>query len=551
MCVFIDKEQCVMRRKHYVRGNPLAAGAGLTLLFLLVPPTSTAQSPPGGAPPSSSSSSSVAVEPSLNDVVRELQGEVRELRQSVEELRAEAARYRTETQALHDELQRDRAPVQAAAFTPADHPTGGNPAQAGVLAAQPAAAPSPDQSEVSKLAKVEEDARLLNDKVDQQNQTKVESGSKYHLRLYGLALFNLFDNRGAVDSIDNPSMAAPGTPGSAGSFGGTLRQSIVGLQAFGPQVAGAKTTADVQFDFAGGFPQAENGDTYGIARLRTAVLRMDWENTSVVAGQDSLFFAPLSPTSFASVSQPALAYAGNLWAWTPQLRIERRVAFSDGSAVTMQAGILDPLTGDYPADPYYRQPTAGELADEPAYAAHISYSHDLFGRPLNIGVGGYFDRQDWGLPHRVNGWAGVTDLSIPVSRLFTVSGEFYRGSAVGGLGGGVGQTVLFTGPPGTPTSVTGLNSLGGWAQLKFKPLPKLEFNGAFGQDNPYANQFNSAEVVSGYYLEERNRGSLANVIYRPRSDLVLALEYRHLRTYEFPPDTQSANQFNLSMGVLF
>jgi hypothetical protein len=197
-------------------------------------------------------------------------------------------------------------------------------------------------------------------------------------------------------------------------------------------------------------------------------------------------------------------------------------------------------------------PTAGELSDQPAYAARAAYLHDLFGRPLNIGIGGYFDRQDWGLPHRVNGWAGVSDLSIPISRLFTVGGEFYRGSAVGGLGGGIGQTVLFTtGPTGAPVSVAGLNSLGGWAQLKFKPRPKLEFNGAFGQDNPYANQFNMAEVVSGYYLVERNRGALTNVIYHPRSDLLLALEYRHLRTYEFPPATQSANQFNLSMGVLF
>ncbi|MGA3212281.1 MAG: hypothetical protein ABSD20_13325, partial [Terriglobales bacterium] len=121
----------------------------------------------------------------------------------------------------------------------------------------------------------------------------------------------------------------------------------------------------------------------------------------------------------------------------------------------------------------------------------------------------------------------------------------------GGLGGGIGQSVLFTGPEYRPLSVEGLNTIGGWAQLKFKPKPKLEFNGAFGLDNPFADQFNLAEVPSGYYLIERNRGSLANAIYRPRSDLVLALEYRHLRTYEFPANTQSANQINLAAGVLF
>ena len=35
------------------------------------------------------------------------------------------------------------------------------------------------------------------------------------------------------------------------------------------------------------------------------------------------------------------------------------------------------------------------------------------------------------------------------------------------------------------TSVRPLNSVGGWAQLKYQPLPKLEFNAAFGQDNPF------------------------------------------------------------------
>jgi len=51
---------------------------------------------------------------------------------------------------------------------------------------------------------------------------------------------------------------------------------------------------------------------FGIARMRTASLRLDWKNTAVIAGQDSLFFSPLSPTSFASLATPAFPSAGNL-----------------------------------------------------------------------------------------------------------------------------------------------------------------------------------------------------------------------------------------------
>ena len=38
----------------------------------------------------------------------------------------------------------------------------------------------------------------------------------------------------------------------------------------------------------------------GVLRLRTGIVRFDWADTSIVAGQDSLFFAPLVPTSLAT-----------------------------------------------------------------------------------------------------------------------------------------------------------------------------------------------------------------------------------------------------------
>jgi hypothetical protein len=129
--------------------------------------------------------------------------------------------------------------------------------------------------------------------VDDQYQTKVESASKYRVRLSGIVLMNLASNQGVVDSIDLPTLAygeAPG--GSGGSFGATLRQSEIGFEAFGPTVAGARTTADLQLDLAGGFPPVPNGINSGLVRLRTATMRMDWTNTSVVVGQDAIFFSP-------------------------------------------------------------------------------------------------------------------------------------------------------------------------------------------------------------------------------------------------------------------
>jgi hypothetical protein len=162
-----------------------------------------------------------------------------------------------------------------------------------------------------------------------------ESGKR--IEVSGAAVGHCFDESGeqsgCVDSIDLPTLAYARPPGdSGGSFGATLRQSEIGFEAFGPTVAGAKTTADLQLDLAGGFPPVPNGINSGLVRLRTATLRMDWTNTSVVVGQDAIFFSPNSPTSFATLAIPALSYAGNLWGWVPQIRVEHRVALGKSRA---------------------------------------------------------------------------------------------------------------------------------------------------------------------------------------------------------------------------
>jgi hypothetical protein len=49
----------------------------------------------------------------------------------------------------------------------------------------------------------------------------------------------------------------------------------------------------------------------------------------------------------------------------------------------------------------------------------------------------------------------------------------------------------------------------------------------------------------------RNRGTLGNVIFRPRSDLVLSAEFRRLRTFPIYNSSTVTNQVNLSVGILF
>ena len=400
----------------------------------------------------------------------ELQSQVRELKQMVLQLQQETAASREEVSKLRQELQAQHAEK--------DQMTANSPSETVSL-----------EQQVQHLS---EDEQLLTEKVDQQYQTKLESASKYRVRFSGIVLFNLFANSGYPDNQDVPTwILTPDPMDSPGSVGGTLRQSILGFEVFGPDVFGAHSSGNVNFDFGGGFPATYNGVNSGLVRLRTATVRLDWKDTSVIGGQDQLFISPQAPTSFASLIVPALTYAGNLWSWTPQLRVEHRFDLGNDASVKLQGGILDPLTGEPPDDfkyTWYRMPDAGEESRAPAVAARVSYSHPLLGHTFTAGLGGYYSREYWGFNRNVNGYAATADWNLPLSRQFTLSGFFYRGQAIGGLGAALSRSVVSNGMLTDPTTaVLPLNSVGGWAQLKYQPLPKLEFNGAFGLDNPFAS----------------------------------------------------------------
>jgi hypothetical protein len=368
-------------------------------------------------------------------------------------------------------------------------------------------------------------------------------------------LLNLFNNRGPVDNLDVPQAVRLTGPNlTSGGFGGTIRQSEIGFEIFGPDFAGARTHAALQLDFAGGFANTNDGATIGIARLRTATLHLDWPKFSLIAGQDTPLFSPLSPTSLASLAQPAFAYAGNLWTWVPQLRLERRFVTGETSSFVVQAGIMDPLSGEPPANQFYRVPQAGEASRQPGYATRIAWTHGGGDQAMTLGASGYYSRQNWGYRRDVDAWAGAADWTLPLGRLFSVTGEFYRGRALGGFGGGIGQSALLVLAPFYPTgAVRGLDSIGGWTQLKLRATPTLEFNAAVGQDNPFARQIRYAAVFQNIYYQQgaRNRSALVNFIYHPRSDLLFSLEYRHLRTFDVQSFTRSAEHINATMGVLF
>lgn len=417
-------------------------------------------------------------------------------------------------------------------------------------AAQKLPSPAPEPS----VAAADQDVSFLAAKVAEIHQDKVESASKYPVKVSGLVLFNSYWNSGTLDIQDLPSMAFQKFPGAPPpGIGATLRQTLFGIDVTGPKVLGARTSADAEIDFAGGSPPTAFGVTSGLIRLRTAKVSVDWKRTSLMIGQDIPFFSPLSPTSYATVLEPAMSWSGNLWVWTPQIVAEHRLALNSSSSLVLQGGLLDPLTEEEPVF-QGRNPTAGEASRVPAIAGRIAWDRSANARyPFIVGFGGYRAQQQYPNFATIGSWTLNGDFKAGLGSHLEISGEWYTGQATGGLGGGIWSSVIYD-DPSAPSAIHALRSTGGWAQLKVTPSVHFEMNAAIGQDENFGHDLRVFPVpfsAFGFPALQKNHTDLLNFIYKPNAVLLFAVEYRHLFTAPPVGAAASGDHVNVAAGVHF
>jgi len=410
---------------------------------------------------------------------QDLDAEIRSLTESLEQTRSELAQSRTEIKQLRTALEEVISKVNG--LRPAAAPE-----EKAAVVESPKKMANPTPSEGQGQANItQDDWDILNARIEEQRQVKVESGTRYRLKLSGLVLLNVSSIGGQVNNLDLPDVAVPTSPGSSsGSLSASLRQSIVGLTGIGPDVLGARTSGDLQMDFFGGLPNGYEGASSGVARLRLARMRMDWKNTSLIAGLDYPFFSPNSPTTYMSVAEPGMASAGNLWSWTPTIWMEQRF---DGALrpFKIQAGLLDVApASNYTPDANVRTPNAAESSRQPTYALRLSAGTKSEDRPAVIGVGALYSPQQYYGGYNIAGWAGTVDWKFPLLQRAELSGEFFTGRGIDGLGG-----LAFS--PSTPQSpmyysmftapaIGSLGAIGGWSQLKIRLGARNEISVAIG-----------------------------------------------------------------------
>jgi hypothetical protein len=466
----------------------------------------------------------------LTDAVIAAQAQMEAYQKQLIELRQQLS-------VLHQQMAAEKA------TTPPTSPTTMQPASANAGSGEVASETAATLDEIRERQGIEES------QISTHEVTKVETESKYPLKLSGLILFNGFVNTRQVDDSVSPAYAMPGS----GSTGLSLRQAVLGMDARGPHLFGATSHADLRVDFfASG--TASNYPAAGVLRLRTAHAALDWKKTQAFVELDRSILEPNEPSSLVAVAQPELAWAGNLWSWNPQIGLSHRFALASSSRIEMEAALIDasdPLPPGYTLNS--SNVTQTERSRWPGSEARIAFQHGESDFGPAIGAGGYFS------PHRnLNGdtfdaWAGTVDLRFPLGRYFAMTANAYRGQALAGLGAGGYVNYYYT-YQGSDEYVHALDDVGGWAQLKARAGQRIEMNAGYGIDNPFSKEIQAAMRPPGssiYAGLARNRSYFSNIIFSPSAYLVFSLEYRRLWTNMSAGPTNFSDIIGVGAGYKF
>jgi len=435
-----------------------------------------------------------------------------------------------------------------------------------VPASSPAQPLTPAQV-TAAIEELREKQAMQETQIATHEQTKVESESKYPVKLNGLLLLNGFVNTRQVDRPATPTLAI----GGPGSTGASVRQTILGLDMRGPHLFGARSHADLQVDFSADISPVNYGGTNttgysspydegsAVLRLRTAHAALDWKHTQAFFWLDRPILSPDSPSSLTAVAEPALAWSGNLWAWNPQVGVTHDVSLTGSHQLRLQAALTDvadaPVSPIFSSSPYQSFPAStGRQSRWPGSEVRIALQGLKANQGARIGIGGYFAPHNVSDSYRFDSWATTIDYRLPLPGRLELTGNVYRGQSLGGLGaGGYKDYVYRSNTYSQEAYFRALEDVGGWSQLKEKLSERLELNAAFGVDELFASQLRPYAGVSTaiYQNLARNRTYTGNVIYSPSAYLLFSLEYRRLESSPVIGQTSGSNIIGLGVGYKF
>ncbi|MDZ4799332.1 MAG: hypothetical protein SGI92_14305 [Bryobacteraceae bacterium] len=375
-------------------------------------------------------------------------------------------------------------------------------------------------------APVEERLAVAEQRIEEQQQTKVESEQHVPVKLKGMVLFNAYMSGRNGTPQDFPTVATANR--GAAAIRGTMRNSSIGLEVQSPyHVAGAEARGEIMLDFYGNFEE------FSTPRIRTGFVDLQWPSTGLRFGIEKPIVAPRNPSSLAQFIYPALWGTGNLWLWQPQVRVEQKFHFG-GNDLRVQAGLLQ--TNDQralnPASPIVLQP-------RPAWEGRIAWSRKRDDdHAVEFAPGFHYSRtlvQGTSLPSQLV----TADWRIAPARAWEITGAMFTGRNAGPIGG-IRQGIVAV-PAGGFRSV---GTTGGWSQLMYRPVDRLRFHAMAGTQDDRSRDLNRGNI-------NRNFSWILNSMYQLGPNVVVGLEMQQIRTDYLGLPTRVLNRYDLALGYIF
>jgi uncharacterized protein (UPF0335 family) len=383
----------------------------------------------------------------------------------------------------------------------------------------------------AQAAPLEERVAVQETRTTELDQKKVQASQKMPIEITGMLLFNAFRNGANAGTAFSDPTTASATPGLR-STGATLRQTVLGLRFFGPDLpGGGKVSGSVDMDFFSGSLQPSNN----VFHLRVATIDLAWKDTTITVGQDKPIVAPREPVSLAQVGVSPLTGAGNLWQWQPQARIEQRFRLSERSEIRAQAGVFE----SYESANTVPAPYTNTLGIwRPAYEARLEYAYSVGGARFEIAPG-FHDGASRVAGQSVASRAFTIDGLAQLNSRISFDGAWFTGENLAGLGTlRQGFTIL---PSGAAIPV---HLYGGWVQATYNATARWSFHLFAGDEDDRASDLIGNGIGGNFVYGGNSMWQLA-------PNVLASFEFSQARTDYLLSGTRLNNHYDLALAYRF
>ena len=363
----------------------------------------------------------------------------------------------------------------------------------------------------SQLKEIEQRSRVTEDAV---------TGLRY--KPYGYIKFDMAYDSTRTSGTDAPAFVLSETEGYEDDqhLSMTVRQTRIGMDVFGPEIEGAKSSGKIEIDFY----DSATVENKAAPMLRQAYWILQYPTWNVLAGQTWEVFSPAFPNM---INYPYLALQGNPGYREPLIRYERTDKVFNETVLQTDLALARGIGANIRS--------ASSLDDEDSDEAwpniqarvgvkvptNVGKTDKTPGKPFIIGLSGELGQEE--LDGATSGegaeymtYAANIDWSVPVCTKLSFNGEVWGGRNLDGFMGGIGQGINTT--LGKP-----IDAYGGWSQLSYAHNAKWTFSLGGGIDDPANDDLSAA-------MRSCNSTVFTNAMYKLNDRTLVGVEVSRMQT---------------------